>query len=474
MGFTFSVYSVLNKLFILKKFITVVLCSCFIITVNAQTSQKIKTAMGSFNGDDQLKYATSSLYVINSATGETVFDQNGKVGMAPASTEKIITAAAALDILGADYTYDTKFGIVTTGKGKSLYIESSGDPALGSWRWENTKELVFLERLKAELAKKGIKELESIIINASKWDYETIPDGWIWQDIGNYYGAGSQPLNWRENQFDLILKSGNNIGDAVSVVKTNPYLYDYKIVSKATASSKQSGDNSYLYHPSIGGKDGILTGTIPAAQNNYVVAGSMHDPANQFAKTVINHLKGTVNFSSNEWEVVRKPLTNVDWFFTNSSPKMSSLVYWFLRKSINLYGEALVKALALEKKNKATTDGGLDVIKDHWKTRGVDPEELHLYDGSGLSPQNRVTARSEVAVLKYAKSRPWFDAYYEAFPLYNDMKMKSGTINRVKGFTGYQKSKDGNEYIFSFIVNNYSGSQYSLIRKMYKVLDDLK
>ncbi|MCH5689217.1 D-alanyl-D-alanine carboxypeptidase [Niabella sp. W65] len=58
--------------------------------------------------------------------------------------------------------------------------------------------------------------------------------------------------------------------------------------------------------------------------------------------------------------------------------------------------------------------------------------------------------------------------------LYNDMKMKSGTINRVKGFTGYQKSKTGKEYIFSMIINNYNGSQLSLIRKMYQVLDQLK
>ena len=52
--------------------------------------------------------------------------------------------------------------------------------------------------------------------------------------------------------------------------------------------------------------------------------------------------------------------------------------------------------------------------------------------------------------------------------------MKSGTINRVKGFSGYQQSKEGNQYLFSMLVNNYSGSQYSLIKKMYKVLDELK
>ncbi|MDF2383908.1 hypothetical protein JMG10_20685 [Nostoc ellipsosporum NOK] len=51
--------------------------------------------------------------------------------------------------------------------------------------------------------------------------------------------------------------------------------------------------------------------------------------------------------------------------------------------------------------------------------------------------------------------------------------MKSGTINRVKGFCGYHTS-GGKTYVFSFLVNNYNGSASSLVQKMYKVLDVLK
>jgi D-alanyl-D-alanine carboxypeptidase/D-alanyl-D-alanine-endopeptidase (penicillin-binding protein 4) len=54
------------------------------------------------------------------------------------------------------------------------------------------------------------------------------------------------------------------------------------------------------------------------------------------------------------------------------------------------------------------------------------------------------------------------------------MAMKSGTISDVKGFCGYHKSKNGKEYIFSFLVNNYSGKSSQLVGKMYKVLDELK
>jgi len=87
---------------------------------------------------------------------------------------------------------------------------------------------------------------------------------------------------------------------------------------------------------------------------------------------------------------------------------------------------------------------------------------------------NRVTTHAQVEILKYARKQNWFKYFYDALPEYNGMKMKSGTISDVKGFCGYHASKDGREYIFAFLVNNYSGSSLSLVNKMYKVLDILK
>jgi D-alanyl-D-alanine carboxypeptidase/D-alanyl-D-alanine-endopeptidase (penicillin-binding protein 4) len=99
---------------------------------------------------------------------------------------------------------------------------------------------------------------------------------------------------------------------------------------------------------------------------------------------------------------------------------------------------------------------------------------MNIYDGSGLSPLNRITTHAQVEVLKLAKTRDWFPSFYDALPEYNGMKMKSGTINDVKGFCGYQSSKDGQDFIFSILVNNYSGSTSGLVNKIFKVLDELK
>jgi D-alanyl-D-alanine carboxypeptidase/D-alanyl-D-alanine-endopeptidase (penicillin-binding protein 4) len=160
--------------------------------------------------------------------------------------------------------------------------------------------------------------------------------------------------------------------------------------------------------------------------------------------------------------------------FTHYSPSLDSIIYWFLKKSINLYGEALTKTFAYKKNNFGETAKGVEIIKNFWKDKGIASNELNIIDGSGLSPLNRVTSHAQVMVLRYAKNQPWFTGYYNAFPEYNGMKMKSGTINDVKGFCGYQKSKNGNDYIFSFLVNNYNGSSSSIVTKMYKVLDELK
>ncbi len=447
------------------------LCICFVS--QAQVDARLAAAMENFNRDEQCKFASVSLYV-KEASGAVVFDQNSRMGLAPASTQKIITAATAFGSLGKDFTYTTRFGIVTTPTGKSLYIEASGDPTLGSWRWESTRDRILLDKLKTLLKDKGIRSLESVVIYEGNRGPETIPDGWIWQDIGNYYGASAMALNWRENQFDLLLKSGAVAGSAVSVVGTQPLLYDYRIQSLATAGPKGSGDRSYLYYPSAGSRSGVLTGTIPAGETQFRVSGSVYDPRNQFVKTLIQHLKGTVGFKKVAAQVVVKPYSNADWIFSHSSPELSKMVYWFLRKSINLYGEAFLKTIALKEAGIATTQDGIDALQKFWKSKGLDAESLHLYDGSGLSPQNRVTTASQVAVLSYAKEQPWFTDFYEALPLFNDMKMKSGTINRVKGFTGFHKSAAGKEYVFSFLVNNYNGSERSLVSKMFKVLDNLK
>jgi len=440
-------------------------------------NQKLQKAFTVFEKDSQLKHAISSLYVIDANTGQVVFDKNSQVGLAPASTQKIITSVTAFELLGKDYRYKTDFYLSEkVGSNSIIYIEPSGDPTLGSWRWEQTKEANVLHRITEAIRKQNRKISWPIIIYAEGWNTESIPDGWIWQDIGNYYGAGADVLNWRENQFDLVLKSGSNVGDAVSIAGTIPASLNMNFESIALAAPKQTGDNAYIYFQPTGNNYGVVRGTIPVNENKFIISGSMTSPGSQFLSSLIDSIKGWYVKPESLEKVVlfKKFAKNVQLIHSEISPSLDSIIYWFNKKSINLYGEALIKTFAYEKKGIGSTDSGVVVVQNFWKEKGLDKDELGIVDGSGLSPLNRVTTHSQVEILKYATTTNWFPYFKTALPEYNGMSMKSGTIRGVKGFCGYHKAKNGKEYIFSFLVNNYNGSASALVNKMYKVLDILK
>lgn len=457
----------------------------FTCSVQAQNvTANLTKAWSVFEADSQLKSAIASIYVLDAATGKVVFEKNSRIGLAPASTQKIITAAAAFELLGKDFRYTTSFGYsggVKSGRlSGSLVVVPSGDPTLGSWRWAQTSETAVAKRVVAAVARTGIQSFQNFSVAATGWESETIPGGWIWDDIGNYYGAGAAALNWRENQYDLILKSGLLRGDSVSIVGTVPTLYGYRLASKVKAAAKGTGDNAYIYFP-LAGNEGVVRGTIPVGENAFKISGAMPSAQRQFLATLTDSLsrRGIAKeFAADVTEDLstKNPLNGLTVFHTETSPPLDSICYWFLKRSINLYGEALAKTLALRAGKTASTSNGADIIQDFWSSKnlGIDKSELHLYDGSGLSPLNRTTTHAQATTLQYAKKQSWFKSYVACFPEFNAMTLKSGTISRVKSFCGYPTSKDGREYIVSFILNNYEGSSSAVVQKMYRVLDVLK
>lgn len=461
----------------MKKFLLAVGWSLLSIICLAQAvDERLQKAFTLFEKDSQLKAAIASLYVINAKTGKVIFDKNSSIGLAPASTQKIITSASAYELLEKGFRYKTEFGV---DKDDSLLIIFPvGDPTFGSWRWPTTNEFAVMKQIVQAVQELKIKRFARVVLDGTGWDGESIPDGWPWQDIGNYYGAGAEILNWRENQFDLLLKSGKKIGDPVEIVGTVPKLFNYEIISLATSAEKGSGDNSYIYFP-LNGTHGTLRGTIPLGENNFIVLGAMPGGGKTFlykffdtlGKVGVDIPQRAVKTGNGDNMIDRK---NLRIFYSHVSPALDSIIYWLNKKSINLYAEALVKTIGYVKAKTSSTEKGLQVIKKFWQGRGIDSTELNMLDGSGLSPSNRITTHALVAVLQHSKKQFWFNAFYNSLPVYNGMKMKRGSIKDVKGFVGYHTSKTGVEYIFSFLVNNYNGSAATLVQKMYAVLNELK
>ncbi len=444
---------------------------------NAQSVQeRLAKAMAVLQTDPQLKHAIVGFSVVKSETGEKVFEVNAQTGLAPASCQKIITSAAAMEILGPSYRYQTVLGydgrINHDTLNGNVYVFGNGDPSLGSWRFDSTKEQLVMDQWVAALRNKGIRKIAGNLVGyTGNWQPEIIPGGWIWDDIGNYYGAGAATLNWRENQYDLILQSGASVGDKVSIVAMRPQPYGISLESRVLSAAKGSGDNGYIYLPPNATK-GYVTGTIPVDEKAFVISGSFPDPALQLLATLDDKLGSGRARRFYAWKEAKAPVFTA--FYTQYSPTLDSLNYWFMKKSINLYGEALVKTIAYEKTGKGSTEKGVEQVRKFWKEQGIESSALHIIDGSGLSPQNRVTADALVKVLQYARSRPWFPYYEDALPIFNQMKLKSGTIGGAKSFAGYHTAKDGTAYTLAIIVNNFDGSAGEVVKKMFKVLDELK
>jgi len=446
--------------------------------------EQLSNAFKKFEADSQFKHATISLYIIESKTGKPVFDKNSQVGLAPASCQKVVTSAAAFELLGKDYryrtqliynghiTHDTLFG--------NLHIYGFGDPTLGSFRWRSTTMDNVITNIFKVLRDKNIKVITGNLTTHEKnWETQATPRGWTWEDMGNYYGAGARGFNWNENQYDMFLKTGKKIGDEVQIVETKPLL-KVSILNELTTGASGSGDKSIIYLPEDG-TVGFIRGTVPAGEPYFKVSGSLPDPSLTFlnafedgmqanSTTMMGSLKTNrlLVYKDKESPIPQTVLLTIE------SPSLDSINYWFLQKSVNLFGEAFVKTIAYEKTGFGSTDTGVNIIKDFWSKNGIEKSALNIIDGSGLSPANRVTTNALVTVMQYAKKQNWSPSFYNALPEQNGIKMKSGYIGGVRSYTGYIKSKSGTEYTFAFIINNYDGNAGAVREKMWKLLDILK
>ena len=467
----------------MKKFSLVLIGVLSMNLLAAQTvTEKLKQAIKVMESDNQFRHAIIGFYVIDALSGKTVYALNEQKGFAPASTLKVVTAAAAYELLGKDFTYTTSLyaaqpdasGMVSG----DLWLQVSGDPTLGSWRWPSTSEKQVYSDWSAVLESKGIRgfaENASIRIVAPGFGSQAFPDGWIWQDIGNYYGARHAALNWRENQFDIHFTPGRAVKDPVLVSRLNPVYTGITInPAELRTGPAGSGDQAYVYLDPEADNSMLVAGTVPLAEPGFSISAAHPKPLRFFSEYLQHSGKSGFRFPAvmGAATLSSGPAANSELLYTHQSPPLDTIVWWFLRKSINLYGEALLKSISLQ-----TTDEqkeGVAVVKDLFGKAGIAEAALNIVDGSGLSPQNRITPAALVGVLKYARSRPWYASFYHAMPLINGMKMKSGSINGARAYAGYHKSGSGQEYIYAIVVNNYSGSASMVTRKLFTVLNALK
>jgi D-alanyl-D-alanine carboxypeptidase/D-alanyl-D-alanine-endopeptidase (penicillin-binding protein 4) len=448
--------------------------------------QKIK----SWQTIPELATASVGLSVTDNQTGEELIRSTPMQSLVPASIMKTVTTATALEVFGPDFRFRTTLSHSGTIRNDTLFgdlqIIGGGDPTLGSEYFPESKK--FQEEWIKALHDKSIKIISgNLILDATIYESQMIPGSWVWEDLGNYYGAGASGLTIYDNLFEIHLKSPETAGQPTQILKIVPEIPGMELQNEVVSSDVNS-DQAYVFgNPEDSRR--VIRGTVPKGKNDFVVKASMPNPgallANEFkSKLAANGiaLKGSVSFEKSGMStlVIAETL----------SPPLRDIIRVTNFESVNLFAEHFLKHLAFQKTGLGTTKEGCKFVVQFWKDKGLDMTGFFMNDGSGLSRFNAVTASQMVNILSYMKTKSVYaEDFYQSlatagsgtltvfknenFPN-QSLHAKSGSMTRVRCYAGYLTTSTGRQLSFTIMLNNFSCSQTEAIKRIEKLLIELR
>lgn len=442
-----------------------------------------------------LKHAPFSFYVKDLNTKKVVADVNSKMSIPSASTMKLVTTSTAIKILGTKYRFTTKLaysGTIDTAKqilNGDLYIIGGGDPTLGS-KYYNKKghEHDFLKQWVDTLCAMGIQEINGRVIgDASIYAYQGVPSGWSWSDLGNYYGAGPNGLTVFDNTIKLHFNTGDSLGGQTSLTCIEPYIPNFHLRNTVKA-AKSKRDNAYVYGAPFSNY-WTVRGSLPVNKDDFIVKASMSDPEYICALELdyeLNQAGIKTKYQPKGYQQLLfdtsfvKPKLNI--IYKHYSPSLTSIINWTNQRSVNLFAEHLLCQIAVKRNGYGSTYGGSLIAQAYWKTKLGTNKGLFMTDGSGLSRSNAVSAEFLVSLLDVMKNsktlknslaiagkRGTMASIGRGTSAQGRVIGKSGTMTRMKAYTGYVNTKTGKKLGYAMIINNYS-CYTSKVKKYFEKL----
>ena len=447
--------------------------------------------LNNFKTDADLQHASYGFCVIDTKTGKTLKEYNSQLALIPASTLKIITTGAALGILKKDFTFKTNFSIVYKGDSiqtatlLALKVYGVGDPSFNSGYFYSNDSLFFSGLIK-KIKLAGIKKINAITIDNSIFN-NSIPDSWIWGDICNYFGASANGLSYKDNKFSIFYTSAQS-NTLAKIESIKPDYFSKKIKIQSDVLSFGTEDEAYVYgNPNEYTRK--VSGTIPTNKINYEIEAQMPEPEVYFNYELTNVLKKNNLFSAKEkTDILEDNALKSKWIYTHTSPKLEKIIFYTNTKSNNHYAESLLKTVGAIKTGKqGTTENGIEVVKKYWEARGINMSGLHMVDGSGLSRANTLTTKIQAEILTLIfNDTLMYEPFNNSLPIAgkngsmtslckgtfaeNNLRAKTGYINRARGYCGYVKTKSGKNLAFSILFNNYDCSPKEMKLKIEKFL----
>ena len=394
-----------------------------------------------------VKRGTISVSVKNISDGKTVYELNSDKLVPPASTLKLVTLAAALDTLGADYKFKTS---LYKSINNDLYLKLSGDPFLTS---NNLKEIFDAARKKNILEPKNIY-IDDFALDSAEWG-----EGWQWDDELN-------PLMPKFGSYNL---DGNLL--YIVVMPTNPNapakIYPKKFYPISFMNMVTTGsENNFTVEKTAAALPDMLTVKGTVSKGAVVKL-----PVNNLKRYFRLRLEEAVRDNKIEYygNIEQKKLPQKDvYLVAEVSHPIQNIVVAILKKSSNTAAETVFK-LAGGKyvNNTGSVKSAIEMFEAFCKKLGIDTSDIKIVDGSGVSKNNLMSADFMTEFMTKISKSENFESYKKAMAepgegtlenrmLYfkDNLRAKTGTLSDISSIAGYITSQKGNTYAFDIMIND--------------------
>ena len=402
--------------------------------------------------------------------GQVRYARNPDTRLMPASNRKLFTAAAALELLGDDFTLKTN--VLAAAKPDAQGVLKGGLTLRGGG--DGLLSVADLDDLARQVARAGVRHITGGVCgDGTLFPDGPYGDGWEWDDLSDDYAPQISALEVNEGFVTAHVAAGATVGSLATVTVDPPVEY-ISVADSARTVAPAATSHVQIFRPYDAAYLAV-TGSIPVGGTADGTA-TVADPAG-FAATVFRqaliHQGVTVDGSA----FSGSPGIGGGGRLLLASHRSLPLAQYLAamdKPSDNLLAESLFRVLGAVKGGGGTYAAGYAVARPFFQSLGLDTDTLSLADGSGLSRRNLVTARAVARLLVAMHGKPDWRAFYDSLPIAGvdgtlrrrmigtpaaaNVHAKTGSLTGASCLSGYVTARDGNLYVFSLLMNNFPGA----------------
>ncbi len=434
--------------------------------------------------DGRLENASVAVHVAGTGDGEeeVLFSKNADRPLIPASNQKIVTAIAALDVLGEDYEFTTTLwtdgeveGGVLSG---DLWIAGGGDPTIGSPAIGEDAAAQFERWARWLRDESGISRVSGdIVVDESMFDQMYVHPDWPVNQLHRRHSAPVGALSFQDNCVRLDVRPAEAVGMPARVGVYPPldlFRIDNTCVTDAGSNIIRVDWGQGEWEIRVGGRARLGTG-------GWSGLVSVPDPA-LFAGETFGYIlaRHGITFDGVVRRGGRGEYGSEGMMLQGRRrASLAQVLKVMLVESQNFYAESVTKAIGAHSRGLGSWENGLEATGAVLSARGWDRSDFALADGSGYSRNNRITGRMLCGLLIQMHEGSGAVGFPELLPLGGEegtlsnrfrgsayrgrVRAKSGYISRVGTLSGYAEAASGRVIVFSIMINDFGrGSNWDM------------